>query len=312
MQDKEGLIFDIQGYSVHDGPGCRTLIFLSGCPLRCRWCANPEGWEKKQRVMFRATKCVHMERGCERCLKACPYQSISFDKDALLVIDRDMCKTCETFDCVSACLNGALALSGRTIKSSELMRIINRDRQYWGSEGGVTFTGGEPLLQKEFVKNMLQRCREAYIHTAIETTACIDTDNFLDVIQYVDWAFIDLKHMDPDKHREQTGVGNELILKNIKTLARSDWPGMLMIPIIEGFNDDDENLEATSKFLLSVGLEEVNILPFHRLGESKWQQLGMVYPYAEQEAPGDEVMSRVRDIFLDHNIRCYVGHDTPF
>lgn len=314
MQDKEGMIFDIQGYSVHDGPGCRTLVFLSGCPLRCRWCANPEGWEKQQQLMFRISKCVHIERDCNRCQKACPYEAINFDKDSKLTLNRYLCKNCNTFDCVSACHNEALVLSGKIIKSSELMRIINRDRQYWGKGGGVSFTGGEPLFQKDFIKDILRRCREDYIHTAIETTGYIDTNRFLEIINYVDWAFIDLKHMNPTKHMEQTGVSNDLILKNIKTLAGSDWPGMMMIriPIIEGFNDDDENIEATSKFLLSAGLEEVNILPFHRLGESKWQQLGMPYSYAEQKSPSDEVMGRIRGIFLAHNIHCFVGSDTPF
>ncbi len=314
VTDKEGLIFDIQGYSVHDGPGCRTLVFLSGCPLRCQWCANPEGWEKKQQVMFRVTKCVHPERGCTRCYKACPYQAIKYDKDSVLAIDRNLCKNCGSLDCISACRNEALVLSGRMIKSSDLMRIINRDRQYWKGDGGVTFTGGEPLFQKEFIKDILQRCREAYIHTAVETTACIETESFLDAIQYVDWAFIDLKHMDPNRHREKTGVKNDLILKNIQVLAGSAWPGMLMIriPIIEDFNDNDENIEATAKFLASIGLEEVNILPFHRLGESKWQQLGKIYPYHDKEATSSDTMIHIAQLFKQYGVNCYIGSITPF
>jgi glycyl-radical enzyme activating protein len=314
MRHNEGLIFDIQGYSVHDGPGCRTLVFLSGCPLRCRWCANPESWEKKQRVLFRATKCVHQERGCVRCRDACVRQAIRFDDNSGFTMDCGICRTCERYDCVSACLHEGLALSGKSVGSDEVMRILNRDRQYWGSGGGVTFTGGEPFFQKEFLKSMLQRCREAYIHTAIETSALTDTDSLFDILQYVDWAFVDLKHMDATRHREQTGVGNEQILKNISTLARSDWPGMLMIriPIIGQFNDDDANIRASSEYLLSVGLEEVNILPFHRLGDSKWRQLGMTYPYSHQETTSDEKLRHIGQIFQQYGITCYIGSSTPF
>ncbi|MDR2005659.1 MAG: 4-hydroxyphenylacetate decarboxylase activase [Acidaminococcales bacterium] len=313
MPETEGLVFDIQGYSVHDGPGCRSLIFMSGCPLRCRWCANPESWEKKYALLFRETKCIRAKRSCVRCQKACPREAISYDGSKVL-IERRHCRTCESFECVAACLNEALVLSGKVMSVDDLMRVIDRDRQYWRGDGGVTFTGGEPFFQKEFLKETLKRCREAYIHTAMETTSFVDTKVFLDTIQYVDWLFVDLKHMDNAKHLEKTGVKNELILQNIKTIAESDWPGTIMVrtPIIEGFNDDDENIRATAEFLAALDLTEINILPFHRLGDSKWKQLGMEYPYRYSEATSPEKMDHIAQIFRQYKVNCYLGSITPF
>jgi pyruvate formate lyase activating enzyme len=313
VPETEGLVFDIQGYSVHDGPGCRSLVFLNGCPLRCKWCANPESWEKKRTLMFRVTKCVRAERPCTRCQEACPRQAIGYD-GAKVLIDRRHCRECTSFECAAACLSEALVTSGKAMDVDGLLRVIERDRQYWRGDGGVTFTGGEPLFQKEFVEAALKRCREAYIHTAIETTAYTGAENFFDIIRYVDWAFIDLKHMDSARHLEKTGVKNELILQNIKALAQSDWPGVMMIrvPVIEGFNDDDENIRATAEFLSAIDLTEVNILPFHRLGGSKWQQIGLEYPYQEKEGTKPEKMEHIARIFKQCGMDCYLGSLTPF
>lgn len=315
MQEKMGLIFDVQGYSVHDGPGCRSLIFLSGCPLRCEWCANPEGQKIKQQVMWQLKKCKYEERNCRRCISACPYKAISESGDPKkLVIDRTKCKECTTYDCTKACIHESLSLSGKWMTVSQLMAVIYRDRKFWGERGGVTFTGGEPFMQKEFLTAALKKCRESFIHTAVETSAYVDTKFFLNAFQYIDFAFIDIKHMDPKKHLEATGVDNQLILKNIAALAASDWSGVLVIriPVIEGFNDSDENITATAEFLNKIGLDIVNILPFHRLGDSKYNQLGMNYKYSECMETPDEVMERVQKIFLDHDIGCFIGSNTPF
>jgi pyruvate formate lyase activating enzyme len=196
----------------------------------------------------------------------------------------------------------------------ELMRVLNRDRQYWRGDGGVTFSGGEPLGQKAFIRETLKRCHDAHIHTAVETTACVAPEHFFEALRFVDWAFIDIKHMDPDKHRSFTGVDNGLILSNIATLAGADWPGMLLvrIPVIEGFNDDEDNIRARADFLAQNGLEEVNLLPFHRLGDSKWQQLGMEYPYRDCGATAQGKMDSLAAIFEARGVKCYLGALTPF
>ena len=316
MDELKGLVFDVQSYSVHDGPGCRTTVFFMGCPLRCEWCANPEGWQAKQRMMYRISKCVHDKEGCIRCVKRCPHQAVSAGEDGkgTLEIDWEKCKTCDTFECTQACLKESMVICGKWHTVPSLMKIFERDRHYWGNTGGVTLSGGDAVAQKDFTRALLKRCQEAYIHTAIETSACFPQEQFLSVLQYVNFAFVDIKHMDAAKHKEQTGVSNERILENVKALAQDSWPGRLIIrsPVIPGFNDNDENIVATAKFVKDAGLSEINVLPFHRLGDSKWKQCGMVYPYREQESPEPEQMEKIQKLIQAQGLICYTGSDTPF
>ncbi|MDF2500878.1 MAG: hpdA [Anaerosporomusa subterranea] len=316
MKEMKGLVFDIQSYSVHDGPGCRTLVFLMGCPLRCTWCANPEGWEYKQRMMYRMTKCIHDSQGCIRCVGRCPQHAITAGEDGKgpLVIDWSKCKTCDTFDCTQACLKESMVVCGKWYSVEDLMRIFSRDRHYWSGSGGVTFSGGDALVQKDFLIAILKRCQEAYIHTAIETSSCFPQEQFLEVMKHVNFAFVDIKHMNDEKHRQQTAVSNARTLENLKALTDMKWPGrvIIRIPVIPGFNDDDENIVATAQFAKSIGLKEINLLPFHRLGDSKWNQCGMTYPYREQEAPAPEKMQHLKELITEQGITAYVGSDTPF
>lgn len=310
---EKGLIFDIQGYSVHDGPGCRTLVFLSGCPLRCSWCSNPEGYSSRPRMMFRETKCVPNNY---RCAAACPNAAVKVDPGKKLPpeFDRTVCARCETLDCVRACLKEALKIAGRTFTVEALMKILQRDQGYWGEGGGVTFTGGEPLQQPEFLLAVLKACRSHYIHTAVETSAYAKTETLLEVQKLIDWMFIDIKHMDAAAHERETGVSNELILKNIEAAAAALWNGRLVIrvPVIPGFNDGEENLAATVGFMKKNRLEEVNLLPFHRLGSSKYGQLGLEYAYAGREAPSGEAMAKAAGFFEAAGLRCSFGSQTPF
>ncbi|WZL73280.1 4-hydroxyphenylacetate decarboxylase activase [Clostridiaceae bacterium 35-E11] len=315
MEALKGLIFDIQGFSVHDGPGSRTLFFLSGCPLRCEWCANPEGLELRQRILFSPQKCKHEKNDCIRCIEACPNKAIKLtqDQEIPLTIEHAICKDCQVHACTEACYNEAIRLSGKWMAVSELIKVTKRDRTYWeGKEGGgVTFSGGEPFFQKEFLREALKKCKEVYIHTAIETTAYVPTEDFLEVMGYVDFAFIDLKHMNKEKHIEKTGIDNTLILENIKALAKSDWKGrvILRMPVIEDYNDGDKNIIEMAAFMNDVGLFEVNILPFHRMGDSKWKQLGKVYKYKDYEPTSIEKLEHIQDLFLDQKIACYVGSE---
>ncbi|SHG68664.1 glycyl-radical enzyme activating protein [Thermosyntropha lipolytica DSM 11003] len=315
-EGKKGLIFDIQSYSVHDGPGCRTLIFMSGCPLRCEWCANPEGLLVKKQVMFSNIKCKHDSYNCMYCIDACPHDAIKVSPQGenLLYFERNLCLNCDEFLCAAACPYEAIRIVGKWMSVDDLIYILDRDRQYWGSGGGVTFSGGEPLVQHEFLQEMLMLCKDKYIHTAIETSAYVDTGIFLRAFRYIDFAFIDVKHMDDEQHRAKTGVSNKLILHNIRALTESGWQGRLVLrmPVIRGYNDSAENINMIIRFMKELGLFEINILPFHRLGDSKWKQLGLVYKYANESATPREKLEEIQDQFLEARIACYIGHETCF
>lgn len=312
MGKSRGLIFDIQGFSVHDGPGSRTTVFLSGCPLRCEWCANPEGREGRPLLLFSAQKCRHAKTGCGRCADACPDGALALRGDQLERKD-EVCRACRTFACAKACYHEALRLSGRWYDLGELMRILRRDRQFW-ENGGVTFSGGEPLAQADFLRGTLEACAEESIHTAIETTAYAACSTFLRCVSLADFAFIDVKHMDDARHMEKTGVSNAIILNNITDLKKSGWPGRLMLrmPVVRGYNDTAGNIDAMIRFMRENALYEINILPFHRMGESKWTQLGLSYAYHDEPATDGETLERIQALFLENDIACYIGGDVIY
>lgn len=205
-------------------------------------------------------------------------------------------------------------MCGRRISVDELLRLLQRDRRFWGPGGGVTFSGGEPLLQSEFLLAALAACQASYIHTAIETTAYAPTERFLAVMAAVDFAFIDYKHPDSERHRAATGVGNELICANLQALKASGWGGRLVVrlPLIPGFNDAPPELAATCAMLQQLGWQEINLLPFHPLGASKWQQCGRVYPYAATPAYDETALAAAGAVCRAAGMTCYLGADTPF
>lgn len=311
MCKSKGLIFDIQGFSVHDGPGSRTTVFFSGCPLNCTWCANPEGREKKQQIMFSTQKCKS-DLGCSRCMESCSLGSISFC-EKILKRDINICGECKTFDCVNNCYHEALRLSGKYYSIEEIMNVLRRDREFWGN-GGVTFSGGEPLLQTDFLKDVLVQCKNENIHTAIETTAYSESKKFLNIMSYIDFAFIDIKHMNSKLHKLKTSVGNEQILHNITLLRKTSWQGRLILrmPVIREYNDSNENIYEIIKFMLENDIFEINILPFHRMGASKWKQLGLEYEFKEEAPTKTEKLSEIQEMFLNSNIACYIGNEVMY
>ena len=313
----KALIFDIQGFSVHDGPGARTLIFFAGCPLRCAWCSNPEGLELKQKVMFVSKRCKRSKYACTRCIDACPRGAVKptgAGEGAPVAFDHDVCAACDTYECVASCYAEAIKLSGTWMGQDEVRDVILRDRKYWSDGGGVTFSGGEALMQHEFVRELARWCKGQRIHTAIETTAFAERSVFMDAMQHIDFAFIDVKHMDSERHLEKTGVCNDLILGNITALAQSDWQGRLILrmPVIREYNDTDENILALAAFMEGLGLFEANILPFHRLGDSKYTQLGKTYEYSEEKPTPETKLEHIQELFLDRGIACYVAEEVLY
>lgn len=311
--EKKGLIFDIQSFSVHDGPGCRTNVFFVGCPLQCRWCANPESWKRKKHIMFAERVCKY-EKGCRACKDVCPYGSIKFDENGKPNVSWSICSDCESFECVSICPNNALKQCVKEYTVDGLMKVLKRDCSNWGSEGGVTFSGGDPLMHHEFLDEVLQECRRSQIHTAIETSGFAREEHFLKILKNINFAFIDIKNMDTEAHKWGTGVGNELILSNIEALTKSSWKGRLVLrtPVIGGYNDSDENAMKAIEFMKRLGLYEINLLKFHRMGTSKWEQLGKKYEYSDHGDITEERLIELQSLYLDNGIACYVAENTPF
>ncbi|MEI6293244.1 MAG: glycyl-radical enzyme activating protein [Methanomicrobiales archaeon] len=310
MSDETGLLFDLQGFSFHDGPGSRTVVFLKGCPLRCRWCANPEGQDPNRELMFYREQC---EKNYS-CISSCPDHALTITGEGLpATIQREHCSLCTDFNCVRACNYRALQVNGFFITVQDLMKKIHRDRHYWGSGGGVTVSGGEPMEQYPFVKKFLSRCFDSYIHTAMETSGHAPWEHFHALLGYLDWVFFDLKCMNDDRHRAGTGISNRLILENAKKMATS-WEGRLIfrVPVIPGFNDSRENILATAEFIAETGKNEVNLLPLHHLGMSKYGLLGRAYPCGEVKPPDSTDLRQIEGLFGEYSVECYCGSDTPF
>ncbi|MCX6252668.1 MAG: glycyl-radical enzyme activating protein [Bacteroidetes bacterium] len=303
-----GIIFDIQGFSVHDGPGCRTLIFFKGCSLRCAWCSNPEGLNQYPEPLYNASKCIFDGL----CIDACPYHAITSAGDHL-IFNRDFCNHCTSYNCASACCTDALRIAGNFIDTEELFLKIQRDRQYWGSNGGITLTGGEPFLQPDFAANILKKCYQSYIHTAVETCGNIPWENIAPSLSYIDWIFYDLKHPDTDRHFSMTSTGNKLIFENAIRLSKNFKGRMIFrMPVIPGFNDDAQTIASLSEFIHTTGRDEINILPVHHLGREKYNLAGRNYYTDNFNIPGKEEMNNIRNLLEDKGIHCYIGSDTPF
>jgi glycyl-radical enzyme activating protein len=315
-----GHIFDIQGFSVHDGPGCRTLIFFKGCSLECAWCSNPEGISFHPEPLYRASKCTFDGL----CVNACSHAAISVSENGQsdhLVFNRKICAACSDYDCVKACCSGALNTGGYKMSVEDLYLRIDRDRQYWGERGGITLTGGEPFAQPEFAHDLLVRCYDAYIHTAVETCGNVPWNNYKNALPYIDWIFFDLKTLDDTRSnylsgsavRQAAGSPVALILENARRIAR-EFSGRLIfrLPVIPGFNDDAENIDQTARFIQSTGRHEINILPLHHLGREKYSLLGKKYYTNDFKIPSKDELHKIAQQFALHGITCYTGSETPF
>jgi len=303
------IIFDIQGFSVHDGPGCRTLIFMKACPLRCSWCSNPEGQLPYPEPLFRQEKCI-MDMNC---VNSCHYHAISRFENSLLIA-KGLCKDCQEHQCIESCFSGALEMAGYRITLDELFAKIQRDRHYWGSEGGITLTGGEPFVQHEFTHRFLERCYHAHIHTAIETCGHVPWQNIEPSLEFLDWIFYDLKHSDSNMHQLETGAGNELIFENALKIAQKFNGRMVFrLPLIPSFNDDEETISGIAFFIHSSGRNEVNVLPLHHLGSGKHILAGKDdYRWKSRPIPDSESLARVKSWFDSRGVKCYLGSETPF
>lgn len=272
-----GTVFNIQHYSVHDGPGIRTIIFLKGCPLHCLWCSNPESHYPGPEVAFNEGKCIGSE--CCICLNKAP-QSFQWDEelDTPIMIEN---KSSDVLNAAQLCPSKALTIYGKEMTVDEVVHEVEKDQTFYvRSEGGVTFSGGEPLLQADFLKDVLYACKARSIHSAIETTAYAPWDEVRPIFRDLDYLMVDLKHLDEEKHIEWTGVSNKVILENLKNIHREfpTKPLRVRTPVIPGFNDDSESLLAISDFIKKeLPNAEYELLKYHRFGLNKYGFIGKEY-----------------------------------
>lgn len=303
MEQLKGLIYDIQRFAIHDGPGIRTLVYMKGCPIRCQWCSTPQSQKASFEILHNELHC----KQCGRCVEVCPLQAITLSEEEGWKIDRELCTDCG--DCVDACLNQALELVGKWMTVEELFGEVNKDSPFYRrSNGGVTVGGGEPTMQLEFVTTFLKRCRQSYIHTAIETCGLVKWERFQKMLDYVDLVYLDVKHMDDAAHRELTGASNQLILENARRVA-AIRPLIIRVPIIPGYNDSDDNMLDTAMFAaeLDENLQRVELLPYHKFGTQTYSRLGMEYKLEDIDVPTDSHMQRLKKIVESREMKVQIG-----
>lgn len=292
--ERKATIFNIQKYNMYDGPGVRTLIFFQGCPLRCKWCANPEGMMKKYRVMFKSNSCVN----CGACVSVCPVGIHTISNESLKhEINRNIdCIGCGK--CADACLQSALSIVGQVKTISELLEIVEEDREFYEvSGGGVTLGGGEVLMQPEAACSLLMACKQEGINTAIETCGYAKLESVLKVAEFTDLFLFDIKQIDSDKHFQLTGVRNELILDNLTELIKRKYNVHIRMPLLKGLNDGKDDIENAMKFLLPFkdykNFKGIDLLPYHKMGVNKYNQLGMEYPIEGDPSLSNEDLDRI-------------------
>jgi pyruvate formate lyase activating enzyme len=293
-----GLVFNIQRYSLHDGSGIRTLVFLSGCPLRCTWCSNPEGQSCAPQLAYDVRRCIGREACGEACQRVCPVSAIHPAGDGKVRLDLAACTTCG--ECVVVCPPRALERLGDGMSVEEVLDAVEHDGPFFArSGGGITLSGGEPLVQAEFSARLLESARARGLRTALETSGCVPWADLGGACRHADEVFYDVKCMDAGRHREATRVGNERILLNLRRLCEH-FPGLPIVvrtPIVPGFNDAPEAIRAICAFLEGLsGRVRYELLPYHRFGEPKYRKLGRVYPLAELEPPSAERMAELRQV----------------
>jgi len=302
--DRDGaVVFDVKHYAINDGPGIRVTIFLKGCPLSCRWCHNPESISTKVQKMYSRDKCI----GCGECVDICPIEACELTADGI-VNDNSTCLRCGL--CAEVCPARATEMSGHYESIADLLKVIEKERVFFDqSGGGVTFSGGEPLLFPEFLTEILDACGRMQIHRTIDTSGLASTRTILEIAKRTDLFLYDLKLMDSEKHKQWTGVGNKRILQNLEALANTGTEIQVRIPLINGVNADEENIEETAVFVAELPgpRKSIRLLPYHNLAEGKSTKLGQDYEPGTMAAPGEKELKRVIAQFATHGLTATVG-----
>jgi pyruvate formate lyase activating enzyme len=298
-----GVVFSIERYALQDGPGIRTLVFLKGCPLTCRWCANPESQSYSPEILYFQNKCA----SCGHCIEICPQDAIKVDDEFGLITDPVRCRLCGL--CVDACYYGAREISGEEMEVRDVLNIIERDKMFYDvTQGGVTISGGEPLLQTEFVRELTRECRMHGIHTAIETTLFAVKETVKRALEFIDLVFVDVKHFDSLKHEKFTGVRNERIIDNIEMIDSLGKQFIIRIPFIPGFNDDDETQKQIYRWASKLrNLKWIEILPYHRLGMAKYHGLGRAYLMTDLNPVSKQSLAYLKGLGAQFGVEVRIG-----
>ena len=294
-------IFNIQKFSIHDGPGIRTTVFFKGCPLKCKWCHNPESQSFKKQMLYDKDKCTL----CGKCVEVCPQKAITIENN-VLITDMNKCNFCG--ECVIYCIAGARQIAGKEYSVDEVFNEVMKDRVFYKhSKGGVTVSGGEPLMQVDFVEELLKKLKAENIHTAVDTCGAVNFENLKRVAPYTDVFLYDLKLLDDEKHKYFTGVSNQLILDNLKKLSQIHSNINLRMPIIEGVNAEEEYIEKVLETIENLNIKKVNLLPYHDIAKHKYKKLNMDYEYEKMKKPTDEKMKHFKEMFESKNYKVKIG-----
>lgn len=299
----ESLIFDIKRYAINDGPGIRVVIFFKGCNLHCAWCHNPESISPKVEKMYAPAKCIK----CGSCVEACPENAITLTVNGIIT-DPDLCKMCGK--CAEVCPTKAIEMSGKVKSVAEIMDIIEKERIFFDqSGGGVTFSGGEPLVHTKMLIQLLDECGKRGIHRAVDTAGNVSTETMLEVAEQTDLFLYDLKMIDSELHREWTNAGNEKILHNLKVIAEAGKHIIIRIPLVGGVNDTDINIEQTARFIseLAGDIKLVHLLPYHTIAEHKYRKLGKSDDFEKLKEPDKETLEKAIAKFGEYGILASVG-----
>jgi pyruvate formate lyase activating enzyme len=298
---QKGIVFDVKRYATDDGPGIRTTVFFKGCPLHCWWCHNPEGQGPRPELMYKRSRC----KGSGECAKSCPKGAISKSGQTVSV-NRKLCDSCGK--CTSVCPTGALIVVGKVMTVDEILREIEQDVTFYDeSGGGVTFSGGEPLMQPDFLDALLEGCRKKNIHTALDTCGFAPWKTVDTIRDKVDLFLYDIKTLDSQAHRKYTRVSNKLIIQNFRTLAEKGSKISIRFPVIPGFNDDEKSITRIGEFALSHAVKQICLLPYHRAGIEKYRNLDRAYRLEDVPSPGDQKMQQVKERLVKQGLDVRVG-----
>ncbi len=303
MNLHKSIIFDIKRYAINDGPGIRLTVFFKGCYLNCQWCHNPESISPQMEKMYTKQKCI----GAKACIEACPNDALMLTPDGIKT-NKELCKLCGL--CAPACPTKAIEISGESMDYESILKIIESEAVFFDqSGGGVTFSGGEPLMHSNILLTLLKECGQKYIHRVVDTCLFASKEVVESVAKETDLFLVDLKHMNDEKHKQYTGVSNVKILENIRLLAQLNADFIIRIPLIEGVNTDTDNLQKSALFLSQLNWErkEVNLLPYHDTGKNKHIKLGSTYNYDGMNEPSAQCIENAINIFESYKLNVSVG-----